>query len=717
MTYYELSALGAGIFHLVLTIFILSRNLRSTINKAYALWGGALTLWNWAGYMNCQSQLERDAASGWLWVRLLYLSTALLPQAVYCLYMLIGGVKKTAVLVFILLGSTLFGGLALTSWLVPGILPHPLGYKAVAGPLYEWYWGFIVLSSGLVISLIYRQQATLQPLHRVRLRWLWFAFPIIAFIGLREFELSMPPSASRSAILYPIGNLATVFFGVFVAYGVLQHQFASVHIALSRAAVQLMRIFVIFLAGFLIMALLFLMMPAKHQFVGTLLALLATAALASLLLPRLLSKSEQAVELRILGDRFEYQERMRVFIESIPFYNDADSLMMDLHQMLLHALETKSYQIILQDDAKHSFQIYRCHPPALRESFRQLTSDSPIFHFFQSTNAHYLPYKLAYANPDETDLERLARQQLREFDPEFCYPLAADGLTIGLLLVSEKSSGNPFTVRDVKLMAQAARHLGLVLNQIRLKRQLLLVEEMELLGTMSRGIAHDLNNLLTPITTFMQLAADGEKNRPLSEELLPTAMRNLESIRKYVRESLFFSRTQSLQVKGFQLDRALHEGVELVRAVLKEKALTTAILSPADVWVEMDEILFQRLLGNLLSNAIDASPEGARIQICLERFSKSDSGNSWLRLRVIDQGEGISRENIKRVTAPYFTTKDRGSSRRGYGLGLAICRKIVHLHGGHLSIISEEKKGTTVQVDLPDHQTAQPRAELPIGME
>ena len=80
---------------------------------------------------------------------------------------------------------------------------------------------------------------------------------------------------------------------------------------------------------------------------------------------------------------------------------------------------------------------------------------------------------------------------------------------------------------------------------------------------------------------------------------------------------------------------------------------------------------------------------------------KTEPNRDWHRLQIIDHGEGISAENLQRVFTPYFTTKNTGDGKRGFGLGLAIARKIVHLHGGNLSISSKEKKGTTVQVDLP----------------
>ncbi|PYM14956.1 MAG: hypothetical protein DME18_05440 [Verrucomicrobia bacterium] len=118
----------------------------------------------------------------------------------------------------------------------------------------------------------------------------------------------------------------------------------------------------------------------------------------------------------------------------------------------------------------------------------------------------------------------------------------------------------------------------------------------------------------------------------------------------------------------------------------------------------MDSILIQRLIGNLLSNAIDASPSRSTIRIELQQLARTEASRDWLRIKIIDEGEGIRRDHLKRICKPYFTTKDRGDETRGFGLGLAICRQIVHLHGGNLNIASEEKKGTTVQVDLPSRQ-------------
>jgi signal transduction histidine kinase len=152
-----------------------------------------------------------------------------------------------------------------------------------------------------------------------------------------------------------------------------------------------------------------------------------------------------------------------------------------------------------------------------------------------------------------------------------------------------------------------------------------------------------------------------------------------------------------------RLDLVILQAADLAKASRKKEVEVIAD-TPGEALVEMDEVLIQRLIANLIANSIDASPSGAQIRVQLERLAKSEVNREWWRVRVIDQGEGIPKENLGRILTPYFTTKDRGDENRGFGLGLAICRKIVHLHGGQLTIASQPKKGTTVQFDLPSRQ-------------
>jgi signal transduction histidine kinase len=254
------------------------------------------------------------------------------------------------------------------------------------------------------------------------------------------------------------------------------------------------------------------------------------------------------------------------------------------------------------------------------------------------------------------------------------------------------------------------------LNQVRLRQQLQAVHEQDLMGRMSRGLAHDLNNLLTPVQTLLQLLRESKMNQETIDELLPMGLRNLETVRTYVNEALFFSRSNKLQGKPGLLDETAREAMALVQTAADTKSITLTFQGEGPVAIEMDSVLIKRLLCNLLSNAVDASPPGSQIEMQLAPLPKTELNRDWYRLKVIDHGEGISRENLQRVFTPYFTTKNTGDGKRGFGLGLAISKKIVLLHGGNLSISSKEKKGTTVQIDLPSKLTAaQPQTQAEPG--
>lgn len=174
-------------------------------------------------------------------------------------------------------------------------------------------------------------------------------------------------------------------------------------------------------------------------------------------------------------------------------------------------------------------------------------------------------------------------------------------------------------------------------------------------------------------------------------------------MRAYIKEALFFSQNLRPDFQLGRLDLVVRQAAEVARTSRK-KEVEIIPETPGEALVEMDEVLIQRLIANLISNAIDASLPGAQIRVQLERLMKTEASREWLRVRVIDQGEGISKENLGRILTPYFTTKNRGDETRGFGLGLAICRKIIHLHGGQLNISSQPKKGTVVQFDLPARQ-------------
>jgi len=593
-----------------------------------------------------------------------------------------------------------------------------VGYWSIPGPGFVLFGAVYTLIVVYLLFFLYHKQKKAPPMQRKRLRAL-----LAAIIGLSVFGTNdLMPIMGRDTYpfthlkFFPLGSLSAVFYVLVIGYSVLQHRLLDIHVAMSRFAAQIVRLTFMMVGGFLLLLAISEFAPDKfstYSFAAAMFVLFSSALVASVFFPQFFGKGSDKLERQILGDRFEYHAQVQNLIQMMRSFPDPQFLMQELEDLLAGTMKMRSSQIILLDDTTRAFKLFHCHPPRAEPSVPDLQVDSPVFRYFQQTRAKWLSCDMLYETDHESLLLRQARQQLKPFEPQFCFPFFVGNDLIGLMLLGSKASGELFTPHDLRLLTELSSSLGLVLNQIRLRQQLQVVHEQDLLGRMSRGLAHDLNNLLTPVQTLLQLCRESRLNQETIDELLPMGLRNLETVRSYVNEALFFSRSAKLHGQLGFLDEMVREAIVLVQPLAESKGIRVSFDGPSEVAMEMDAVLIKRLVCNLLSNAIDASPAGSGVEARLALLPKTEPNRDWYRLQIIDHGEGISAENLQRVFTPYFTTKNTGDGKRGFGLGLAIARKIVHLHGGNLSISSKEKKGTTMQVDLPSRLNQAPAASPP----
>jgi signal transduction histidine kinase len=714
MIFSELIPLTAALVNFVLTILVMSRGLRSTVSRVYLLWGLSLTIWNFGTFLMFH---VKSAESALFWARLLQFGVIFLPITLAHLCLLIGHIKVSR---FFYLGYALHTALALsncTSFFIAGVRDVGYAYYAIAG------YGFWILAGtytipAITVYLLYQKRKSLPPSHQRRLFNMTMAVGTLIFFGIND---SLPILGVYEYPLlhfkiFPFGSAAAIFYGIIVGYSVLQHHLLDIHVTLSQIAARLVRFLFLFLIGLSLLLIITVFAPkgefTTFSFVSALAVLMASAITASIFFPRVFGGGDEALERRILGDRFEYHDQVQTLIQTMRSVPEPQVLLEELQSLLLNTIKVRSYQLILLDETTRGFTLYYSHPPRPLVQLTDLRIDSPVFRFFQQSHADYLSCNSMYHTGRETDLQSNARQQLDSFEPEFCFPFFSGDDLVGLMLLGSKTNGDLFTPHDLRLLTTLTQELSLLLNQVRLRNQLQIAHEQDLLGRMSRGLAHDLNNLLTPVQTLLQLFQENKGNRDTVDELLPVALRNLLTVRSYVNEALFFSRAATLKTTPGALDDTIREASALVQTAAETKNIAITFNPDSRAEIDMDAVLIKRLLCNLLSNAVDASRPGSQITIQLGLLPKTEMSRDWFRLQIIDQGDGISPENLKRVFTPYFTTKNTGDGKRGFGLGLAIARNIVHLHGGNLSIASKEKKGTTVQVDLPSKTNVNPSQSL-----
>lgn len=245
-----------------------------------------------------------------------------------------------------------------------------------------------------------------------------------------------------------------------------------------------------------------------------------------------------------------------------------------------------------------------------------------------------------------------------------------------------------------------------VTEQRRVEAQFLRAQRMESIGTLAGGIAHDLNNVLTPILVAAQVLQANNRD-PDSAELLRTIEKSAIHGAGLVKQVLLFARGSEGERIALQLKHLIAEMARLLRETLPKSIEVRTRIEAGLGAVIGDATQLNQVLMNLAINARDAMPQGGLLEISArnlpvdEAFASRHPGlkpGPHVCISVSDTGTGIPPEVIDRIFDPFFTLKPQG---KGTGLGLSTVIGIVKGHGGVVWVRSELGKGTTFDVCLP----------------
>jgi signal transduction histidine kinase len=242
-------------------------------------------------------------------------------------------------------------------------------------------------------------------------------------------------------------------------------------------------------------------------------------------------------------------------------------------------------------------------------------------------------------------------------------------------------------------------------KRLDLERRLLHRERIATIGTLAGGVAHEFNNILTPILLYSQLALDGVAPDSARARDLVRIVSAAHRARSLIKRILTFSREMgSLDVSVFSLRSTVEEALALMRAIVPAN-VEIVLESPAEeIRLSGDPSLMHQVIINLCTNAYQAMRQtGGRIVLRLRSVAEvppdgpAELGQAAM-LEVTDTGHGIDPAVIAHIFEPFFTTRDVGE---GTGLGLSVVHGIVTSMGGAITVESTIGKGATFKVYLP----------------
>ncbi|HWY95012.1 MAG TPA: ATP-binding protein [Steroidobacteraceae bacterium] len=303
-------------------------------------------------------------------------------------------------------------------------------------------------------------------------------------------------------------------------------------------------------------------------------------------------------------------------------------------------------------------------------------------------------------------------------------PLIVENQVFGVLVCARRNT-EAFSSGECEFLKQLSEHVALASHQARLygalqqayddlrqsQHTVMQQERLRALGQMASGIAHDINNAISPVSLYTESLLEREPN--LSERArgyLTTIQRAIEDVARTVARMREFYREREAQLTLERVDvnRAIRQVVELTRPRWSDLPQQRGAM--VELRTELSENLpeimgaeheIRDALTNLIFNAVDAMPTGGTLTVRTRESPGGDGGDRIL-IDVSDTGVGMDEDTRRRCLEPFFTTK----GERGTGLGLAMVYGMIQRHSAELDIESTVGGGTTVRLSFPSYTSS-----------
>jgi signal transduction histidine kinase/ligand-binding sensor domain-containing protein len=268
---------------------------------------------------------------------------------------------------------------------------------------------------------------------------------------------------------------------------------------------------------------------------------------------------------------------------------------------------------------------------------------------------------------------------------------------------NELEDANTALEEQQEEILQQSEGLKAMLNQLKqTQNQLIQAEKMASLGILSAGVAHEINNPLNYIMgayvgldEFFKETADNDARIPILLNGIKTGVDRASDIVKGLNQ---FSRNNETLIEDCNIHSIINNCLVMLNNQLRERIEVNKIFCNEEIRIVGNVGKLHQVFINILSNSIQAIDKNGSISISTYKYKKT------IFIEISDTGYGISKENLSKVTDPFFTTKEPG---KGTGLGLSIAYSIIQDHKGTIEFQSEINSGTTVIISLPANNIGQ----------
>jgi signal transduction histidine kinase len=267
---------------------------------------------------------------------------------------------------------------------------------------------------------------------------------------------------------------------------------------------------------------------------------------------------------------------------------------------------------------------------------------------------------------------------------------------VGCFGLGRKIHQKHLSGEEKRLMELLSERAALYFEERRLWKYLESADQQSSLSFRTAAMVHEIRGPLTALSTLVQLLPEKKGDERFMMSFQQLMVREINRLADMTETFFSFTRPPQKRIALIEFSGVVNQAVELLGPLFEVKKVRLQKKNHPNLFLRGDQQQMESLILNLLQNALESVSSKGKIEISTALLSHSAYGpGQWIELKVKDNGSGISKENFKKIFAPYFSTRSRGT-----GLGLTICQRVVENHQGNIKVNSS-KQGTMFQIFLP----------------
>ncbi|MFH1683783.1 MAG: ATP-binding protein, partial [Candidatus Margulisiibacteriota bacterium] len=531
---------------------------------------------------------------------------------------------------------------------------------------------------------------------------------------------------------YPWWNYTSIIFASVIAYAIIKQRLMDISIIISRAVAESLAV--------LFHALIYLSLAGFYRTYLSPkidLAFIIITILYGILVAqthqRLRNYIQTSADKLFLKGKYDYYSALSEIGFEMTKSISLKNLLNTLHRTFFDIIEINHPQVFLRETSinkegeENRFVAWDLKRHSLLPETPPLLKDSPLLRYAKNNENIVLLDDLNSNLQDrriyQEEKERLKEvwAQMRDFKAELCIIATSQEKIIAVFLLGKKLSEDPYSDKDLRLLRNLANQAAIALENARLfndlqrtlqelkgaQEGLIQAGKMAALGTMTAGIAHEINQPLSGIKGYTEIMLRKAKEDTQQYKDLAVIMIQVERMIKLLHHLRTFSRQASFKLERLNIAEPIEEALAFFREQLRAHNINIKLELPPNLPQIMgDANQIQQLCINLITNARDAidalaGDPGGEIHILGEKVRLADQWGQlteFLQLTFSNNGRGIPKENLIKIFDPFFTTKEVG---KGMGLGLSICYAIIQNHNGRIEVESKPGQKTSFRVFLP----------------